>query len=355
MKSLQRVAEWGSWGYGAGIRGRQAAYRRGWLPVNRLPRPTICVGNITVGGTGKTPLVILLAKDLMAKGLRPAVLLRGYKREKALSRPVLVRDPQAIRASLPESGDEAMELAERLPRSCIGVGVDRYRVGRHILQRHAVDCFILDDGFQHYRLGRDLNIVTLDVTDPWGGGKLLPAGLLRESPEALRRAGLVVMTRTSMVSPDRLAVLRAEVVSIVGDSTRILESRHEPRVLISLREKKEHPLSLLKGRSILAVSGIANAQAFETTLQRLGAQLREVFHLGDHGGRPREVWKWINRHRRLGEPVIMTEKDAMRWRGEPVRASDYSDLYALRVDLELTAGQVQWNAMLESIVALARA
>jgi len=114
-ESLRRAARVGSWGYGIGVRGREVAYESGLLRVKRLPRPTICVGNITVGGTGKTPLVMRLVNDLLAKGCHPAVLLRGYKRESKTSRPVLVRGPRTIRASVRDSGDEAMELAQRLP------------------------------------------------------------------------------------------------------------------------------------------------------------------------------------------------------------------------------------------------
>src|SRR4051812_34185752 len=174
-QSIRPFAKLSSWGYAAGVRSRELAYRHGLLAVKRLPHPTICVGNITVGGTGKTPLVIRLAKDLMAEGLRPAVLLRGYKRKTSTRTPVLVRTAKEIRASVAEAGDEAMELALRLPGACVGVGPDRHAVGNFLLKDNTIDCFILDDGFQHHRLARDINIVTIDVTDPWGGGKLLPA------------------------------------------------------------------------------------------------------------------------------------------------------------------------------------
>src|SRR5262249_6826402 len=156
----------GSWGYGIGVRSREVAYEKGLLRSKRLPRPTICVGNITVGGTGKTPLVMRLVSDLLVKGCRPAVLLRGYKRERKTSESVIVRGPKSILASIHESGDEAMELARRLPGAIVGVGADRFATGTLILKHYPVDCFVMDDGFQHYQLHRDLNIVTLDVSDP---------------------------------------------------------------------------------------------------------------------------------------------------------------------------------------------
>src|SRR5205807_9791109 len=194
----------------------------------------------------------------MAQGMKPAVLLRGYKREKKRHDPVLIRDTQHILAGIAEAGDEAMELANRLPGACVGVGADRYAVGNYILKHHPVDCFIMDDGFQHHRLERDINIVTLDVTDPWGGGQLLPAGLLREPPEALKRADAVVLTRSGSVGPDRLAVLKAEVSMHMRPSSGLLESRHEPRHLTALQSRKKVPLGELRGKKVIAVSAIGN-------------------------------------------------------------------------------------------------
>jgi tetraacyldisaccharide 4'-kinase len=348
-ESLRHAARLGSWGYRMGIRGREVAYESGLLAIKRLPRPTICVGNITVGGTGKTPLVMRLVTDLLAKGCRPAILLRGYKREQKTAHPVLVRDPQNIRATVRDSGDEAMEMAVRLPGACIGVGANRYAVGCEILKKYPVDCFVMDDGFQHYKLHRDLNIVTLDVTDPWGGGKLLPAGLLRESPEALRRADLVILTRTALVAPDRLAVLRAEVSTFIRESAAVLESRHEPLCLISLYGDKSIPLTKLKGKTILAVSGIANPQSFELSLTGLGAEISAAYRLGDHRGRGPDVWKWIAQHRQSGQWVVMTEKDAMRWTVGPIPPALLENTYALRMELLLSSGQAIWQKMIKRL------
>lgn len=351
-QSIRRFARLGSWGYGAGVKGRELAYQHGWLAVKRLPQPTICVGNITVGGTGKTPLVIRLAMDLLAQGLRPAVLLRGYKREKTQRAPVLVRDAERICAAVADSGDEAMELATRLPGACVGVGADRHAVGNYILKHHAIDCFILDDGFQHHRLERDINIVTIDVTDPWGGGQLLPAGLLREPPEALRRADAVVLTRTGSVGPDRLSVLRAEVSMHMRPSSALLESRHEPRSLVSIQGRRNLPLSELKGKKVLVVSAIGNPKSFENTLTELGAHLVATMRLADHTGRAEQVRHWIGRNRRHAEWILMTEKDAMRWGadgGLPVQA------YALRMDMVFREGEDHWRKLIALITKLSHA
>lgn len=351
--SIRKIARLGSLGYGAGVKGRDLAYKRGWLEVKRLPQPTVCIGNITVGGTGKTPLVIRLANDLMARGLRPAVLLRGYKRENSTRTPVLVRDARRITGTLKDSGDEAMELALRLPGSCVGVGADRYAVGKFVSGKHPVDCFILDDGFQHHRLERDINIVTMDVSDPWGGGALLPAGLLREPPEALRRADAVVLTRTSSAGPDRLAVLRAQVSTFMRPTSCILESRHEPRELVALKGHQTLPLENIRGQRVLAISGIGNPQSFEQGLVQLGAEIVDRLRLSDHEGTPEEVYGWVRNHRLDSDWIVMTEKDAMRWSPGFAAYESLRSAYALRMDLLLSAGQEHWNHLINLIDRLA--
>jgi len=343
-----------SLGFSVGVQGRTLAYRQGWFKSRRLPRPTLCVGNITTGGTGKTPLVIRLATDLMAVGLKPAVLLRGYARELKSGKPVLVRDARALRAGLAESGDEAMELASRLPGACVGVGADRYAVGTFLLRHHPIDCFILDDGFQHHRLTRDINIVTLDVTDPWGGGSLLPAGFLREPPQALSRADAVVLTRTGSLGPDRLEVLRAEVSMFMRKDAGLLESRHEPRELFRLGDGVRQGLDRLRGRPVLAVSAIGNPQAFEDTLSSLGADLLDARYFRDHRGEPREVWGWALERWREGQWVVMTEKDAMRW-GPAVPSRLARSVMGLRMDLTISRGQDHWDQLLKLIKELCHA
>lgn len=351
-RSIRRVAKLSSKGYGAGIRGREIAYERGWLKVKRLPQPTICVGNITVGGTGKTPLVIRLVSDLLERGMKPAVLLRGYKREKSSRVPLLVRDAKKIRAKVAEAGDEAMELAVRLPGACVGVGTDRYAVGQALLKNHEIDCFVLDDGFQHHRLDRDINIVTIDALDPWGGGQLLPAGLLREPPEALRRADAVVITRSGSVAPDRLSVLRAEVSHFLQPSSGLLESLHVPRELISLPTHKTATLRSLAGKKILAVSGIGNPQGFEATLTEAGAKIQRSLRLPDHGGKAEKLWEWVRAQPTGYQWIVMTEKDASRWAAEKVPAAFAGKVMALRMDLDFTSGQQHWKALLELIKKL---
>ena len=181
--------------YGAVTRTRLSLYQRGTFHTTRLERPVISVGNITVGGTGKTPLVEWVAKTLAANGRRVCILTRGYKRENPRTE-VIVSDGHAILATPVEAGDEPYLLASNLLGSAAVISnADRISAGRYAIETFGTECFVLDDGFQHLRLARDLDIVTIDATNPWGGGRLLPYGRLREPIAALRRADCVVLTR----------------------------------------------------------------------------------------------------------------------------------------------------------------
>ena len=181
--------------YGAVTRTHLSLYQRGTLRTVKLERPVISVGNITAGGTGKTPLVEWVAKTLAREGKRVCILTRGYRRKNPRAQ-VVVSDGQSIMATPAEAGDEPFLLANNLLGSAAVIcNADRVRAGRYAIEIFGSECFVLDDGFQHFRLARDLNIVTIDATNPWGGGRLLPYGRLREPISGLSRADCVVLTR----------------------------------------------------------------------------------------------------------------------------------------------------------------
>src|SRR5215213_1155286 len=187
--------------FGALARARSRLYRSGVFKTERVGAPVISVGNLTAGGTGKTPLVEWVARAIAEEGLRPCVLTRGYGRENE-GRRVVVSDGVRVLAGVREGGDEAVLLAESLS-GVASVVCDRDRVAaaRWAREHLGAQAFVLDDGFQHMRIARDLDVVTLDATAPWGGGHLLPWGRLREPVTALARADCVVITRSDL-SPD---------------------------------------------------------------------------------------------------------------------------------------------------------
>lgn len=184
--------------YDAIIRARNALYEKGIFKSFSLGVPTVSVGNITVGGTGKTPLVALVAEILAANGEKVCILSRGYGRENPKKR-VLVSDGEKILADVQTAGDEPFELAQTLLEKAVVVAdADRVSAGNWARLKFAVTAFVLDDAFQHLRVRRDINIVTIDATNPFGNGRLLPSGILREPLENLKRADAIVVTRANL-------------------------------------------------------------------------------------------------------------------------------------------------------------
>ena len=201
--------------YDAVTRTRLSLYRRGTFHTTKLDRPVISVGNITTGGTGKTPLVEWVARTVAAQGKKVCILTRGYGRKDPHLQGI-VSDGYGVLASPAEAGDEPYLLATKLTGlAAVISSADRIAAAEEAIKDFGTECFVLDDGFQHLRLARDLNIVTIDATNPWGGGRLLPYGRLREAPEGLSRADCVVLTRCDQV--ESVNDLRAEIARLTGD------------------------------------------------------------------------------------------------------------------------------------------
>ncbi len=275
--------------YNAIMRGRAAAYRRGVFKVEEIAgAAVISVGNLTTGGTGKTPLVKLVAR-LAAEEMReiaPAseqpsicILSRGYGRRNPRRR-VVVSDGQRVLAGAVDGGDEPCELAEALLGAAAVISdADRVAAGRWAQQHLGSRILILDDGFQHLRLKRDLNIVTIDATDPWSGGRLLPFGRLREPLSALRRADILVLTRTEQV--EEIHDLECEARTLGGKP--VLRARTQLRTARPLTSHAEaHDVTALPDRRAFAFCALGNPESFFYLLRREGWTLARTRAFSDH-------------------------------------------------------------------------
>jgi tetraacyldisaccharide 4'-kinase len=262
--------------YRAVVAARSAAYRRGWMKKNRLELPVISVGNLTFGGTGKTPTVIALARDLVRMGKRPAVLTRGYKRLHDGQVVVVGPDPRQTAA---EVGDEPLEMARRLPGVPVVVDADRARGGVEA-KRLGADVVLLDDGFQHLQLERDLDLVLVDAGDPWGGGRQPPLGRLRESLGALTRADAVLITKVP--SEWRPVVAEIErVVDRVAPRLQVFVSRMRPSRVRVPGEGWREP-ETLEGRRVFAFAALGRPDGFAATLVETGAEIAATRWFPDH-------------------------------------------------------------------------
>lgn len=293
--------------YGLGLEVRRAWLRR--RPPQRLGVPVVSVGNLTVGGTGKTEAVALIAAWLAERGLRPAVLSRGYGR-RSRERVLVVSRGEGPVVDVQAAGDEPYLLAQRLAGAAVVVGADRSASARLAREQLGCKSVVLDDGFQRRdQIHREADLVLLDATDPFGGGDLLPAGRLREPVAALREAGALLLTRCDQQDP---AALISDLRRWLPDKP-IWRSRHAPSRLRDLATGTEAPLERLANSRVLAVSGIARPGAFVKTLESLHAEVTSHFAFRDHHWfGPADCRRLLAHATALQSRIVTTTKDAVR-------------------------------------------
>jgi tetraacyldisaccharide 4'-kinase len=291
-----------AWIYAFALRVRALFYRLGLFKTHRLPCPVIAVGNITVGGTGKTPVTAYIARVLIKQGYRVAVLSRGYGGSLE-GQTCVVSDGVTIMLGAGECGDEPYLLASTLPGLMVVIGPDRYAAGQMAMQQLSPDVFLLDDGFQHLRLHRDLNILLQDYSRPVGNGLTLPAGILREPATAAGRADLVLFTR----APDGAAT------PPVASGTPACVSRHALGDLLPLPGGAPLPLSGCTG-PVLAFAGIADPEAFFAGLRTEGLNLAGCLSFPDHAAYTKERCHEIAEAMKScgAEYLVTTEKDGVK-------------------------------------------
>ena len=324
--------------YGGAVRARTFLYSLGLLKTKQLPRPVISVGNITVGGTGKTPLVMALSRGLMERGIHTAILSRGYRGKKG-SGP-LVTDGQNTLLSPEESGDEPFLMAQALKGIPILVGKDRFKNGQMALQQFQVRGFLLDDGFQHLPLHRDLDIVLIDSHIGFGDGHLLPRGILREPLSHLKRADFFLLTKAE--DPEACQSLESTLREI-HPSSPIFHSHYEPAGLIH-PDGKFQPLHLFKGKKVLALSGIANPDYFSSLLRKSGMEVVGEMIFPDHHFYTAQDLTSIIVKVKGADWIVTTEKDMVKLKRLLL---DPLPLLSLRIEMKIWEEEEFYKRVME--------
>jgi tetraacyldisaccharide 4'-kinase len=322
-----------------GVSIRNFLYRSKWIRAAALERPVISIGNLTVGGTGKTPSCLWLAQELVKRGLKVAILSRGHKRN--ATAPVIL-GPGAngsvishIHGDVAAAGDEPFMMA-RLHGQTVGVGKERYETAEELLHKHEVDVFILDDGFQHRQLKRDVDLVLLGSDSK---GWVLPSGPFREPRKALRRADYFLLTGAEPSWKRLIDSLPTEAC---------FTASLEPMALVAFESNawKEYPLSLLYRSRILAVTGIANPDGFYRMIRECEGEIADILEFPDHHAYSSSDWQQINRAGRDLDLIVTTEKDIVKLVRFPFARDK---LLALRVAISVKNGELLVAAMLDRI------
>ena len=325
--------------YGWVVSLRTALYANGRLSRRRLPCRVVSVGNLTTGGTGKTPVVIAIAQWLTSQGKRVAVLSRGYRRA-SRDEYLLVSDGARLLASPAEAGDEPHLIAKRCPGVVVAVGADRYRLGSWLLEQYPVDCVVLDDGFQHLGLQRDVDLLLMDVSDTAGLKGLLPVGRLREPIAAAARADAVLMTRAIPGSghvPKALAGVRLK--------RRPYQVRFSAECLVHVANGAIVETDSMRNQRVMAVSGVGNPDSFRALLQDLDARVEDDMRFPDHHAYGAgDIERIRARAARAGVSLILTtEKDACKLEA---LVTDNDPIWAVRLHTEWTQGREELERLI---------
>jgi tetraacyldisaccharide 4'-kinase len=348
-----------SWLYLAIVGIRLSLYRRRALRSRPMGCPVISVGNLTVGGTGKTPVVEMLARALQAGGRRVAILSRGYKsRPKPLLRriwdkvtgrnelfaPRVVSDGISLLLDSREAGDEPFMLASNLRGVVVLVDRDRVKSGHHAVRHFGSDALILDDGFQYLRMRHAIEIALIDRQAPFGNNYLLPRGTLREPPHHLRRATHIFLTKCDHSNHSELITR----IRKFNRTAPIIECHHKPVLLRNFTNGQTEPLTLLRDMNVGALSGIAMPGSFESALESLGASvmLRKAY-TDHHRYSVHEIESFIRRcAKRSLHAVLTTEKDAVRI---PRIREPEIPIYYLRVEIEILRGHNAYQDLINRL------
>jgi tetraacyldisaccharide 4'-kinase len=327
--------------YGNIVRLRNYCYETRIIKSRSLGCPVVSIGNITVGGTGKTPMVIMLAETLEKEGFRPAVLSRGYGGKKR-DRTNVVSDGKNILMGIQEAGDEPLLMAQSLGDVPVITGKKRYSTGRYATDHLKADILLLDDAFQHRSLKRDIDIVLLDRGRPFGNGYMLPRGMLRESKSALKRADIIVLTGND--GHEKGSEGTVKTLRKYTDAPVFFASR-KPQSVIDGKTGEKQPLDYLKGKKICAFSGIAKPESFGETLASLGGNIVSFVPFPDHHVYREADIEEIGRRaaESSAEIIITTEKDGVKLIDFP---RFLQDMYLLRIEMEIIPSNHEFTTLI---------
>ncbi|MCX5786359.1 MAG: tetraacyldisaccharide 4'-kinase [Elusimicrobia bacterium] len=304
LKILSRV-------YGGIINARKALYACGFFKTHSLAAPVVCFGNISTGGTGKTSTVSAAALELKRSGKKPAILLRGYKRQAPSKKLTELAGPGPFNPA--EAGDEAFMLYNLVSSADIPVMVcaDRFKAGTAAINNYGCDILLMDDGLQHLAMRRDLDIVLINATAPFHKDFLLPFGDLRENAMALKRAGAVIISHCEHATRGALEELSAEIKKI-NPGAALIESAHQPALFINAFTNETLAPKAFAGKKAVALSGIGDPESFESTLKNLKITVSQTWRYPDHHHFTREELMSLE-NTRGGESIITTYKDFSRF------------------------------------------
>jgi tetraacyldisaccharide 4'-kinase len=340
--------------YASAIAIRNFFYDSGIFKKHKVNAVVISVGNITTGGTGKTPLVIRLCNFLRQKNISCAVLTRGYKTQKqATGHESLHRTPNGGATSHKPRAtiDEPAVIAQSCPDAVVIVNPDRIAGAKEAIEKHNAKVLILDDGFQHRRLFRNLDIVAIDAAEPFGFGRLLPAGLLREPTNSLKRADAVVITRSDLVGESELNSLEQRLLEI-NPKLLIVKSVHKPSK-IQFSDDKEQSPEYLKGKRIFAFCGIGSPDSFLRTLERCGAVVGGAQIYDDHYHYTEDDVSYLmQKAEQINADIIITTlKDWTKMRHpDAIKTANIPFAY-IAIELNITDGEDKLRRLIAEAIA----
>ncbi len=353
MRVLLAVLKGFSFVFAAIVAVRYFLYKTGLKRRYPLGIQVISIGNVTAGGTGKTPVTEIFARTLAAEGRKVAILSRGYRRKEApwwqrmftqvIDPPLVVSDGKHVLLDATIGGDEPYMLASNLPGVAVVVDRDRVKAGRYAVKRLGCDTIILDDGFQYQKLKHSIEVVLVDATNPFGNGNMLPRGVLREPVRHLKRADIIFLTKCRGDTTEVIADIRR-----YNKKAEIVECSHAPRVLKDVWSREEFPLDWLNGKTVCTLSGIASPRGFENSLRHLGAKVVWCERYADHHRYDSsEILYALNRTSDMGaDALVTTEKDAVRF--PRLETSPVKCLY-LRISIEILRGKENFRQIINRI------